>query len=110
MKDALGLMCHGYRVEEVRKSEPVAHTLDLVSRSMRRLGAAVVEATWVASGRADYSLLYGIRPWDVAAGALIVKEAGGNVTTPKGKPWKLADPDILFSTPRLTKKIHSIIK
>jgi len=108
-KEALGLVCSGYGEKETRRGETASNILTLASRSTRRLGAAVIETTWVANGRADYSLLEGIRPWDVAAGALIVKEAGGSVTKPDGKPWKLGDPDVLFSAPGLTKKIGNIL-
>lgn len=110
LKDALGLLCAGYQKEKIRRSERTSSHLALASHSLRRLGAAVVEATWVATGRADYSVLEGVRPWDVAAGALIVKEAGGIVTQPNGKPWTLNEPNILFSNPYLAKSLHLFFK
>ncbi len=110
MRDAFGLLCAGYRKEEIRRGERTSSRLALVSRSVRRLGAAVVEAMWVATGRADYSILEGVHPWDVAAGALIVTEAGGDVTTPHGKPWTLHEPNILFSNPHLTKQLHRLLQ
>ncbi|PKP32990.1 MAG: inositol monophosphatase [Bacteroidetes bacterium HGW-Bacteroidetes-16] len=50
------------------------------SRGVRRLGSAAVDLAYVACGRFDLFYEYGLQPWDVAAGALIVKEAGGMVT------------------------------
>jgi myo-inositol-1(or 4)-monophosphatase len=46
---------------------------------MRRMGSAALELCYVASGRTDGACLIGLKPWDIAAGALIVKEAGGIV-------------------------------
>jgi myo-inositol-1(or 4)-monophosphatase len=49
------------------------------TRGIRRLGSAAVDLAYVACGRFDGFFEYGLNPWDVAAGALIVKEAGGMV-------------------------------
>jgi myo-inositol-1(or 4)-monophosphatase len=50
------------------------------SRGIRRLGSAAVDLAYVACGRFELFYEYGLHPWDVAAGALIVKEAGGMVS------------------------------
>jgi myo-inositol-1(or 4)-monophosphatase len=50
------------------------------SRGIRRLGSAAVDLAYVACGRFDVFYEYGLNPWDVAAGTLIVKQAGGQVT------------------------------
>lgn len=110
LSDATGLLCYGYRPEEERVGLQAVTELSPASRVTRRLGAAVVEAAWVASGRADYAVLHGIKPWDVAAGSLLVREAGGSVTRPDGKPWRLGDPDIIFSTPGIAKAIHARLR
>lgn len=47
------------------------------SRGLRRLGSAAVDLAYVACGRFDVFYEYGLRPWDVAAGAFIVQQAGG---------------------------------
>ena len=47
-------------------------------------GSAAIDLVYVASGKADVYLHAGIRCWDIAAGALIVKEAGGAVVDPDG--------------------------
>ncbi len=51
-----------------------------LSRGVRRLGSAAVDLAYVAAGRFDLFYEYGLNPWDVAAGAFIVKQAGGKVT------------------------------
>ena len=51
---------------------------------IRRPGAAAIDLAWVASGRFDGYWHHGLSPWDVAAGILLVREAGGFVTDGKG--------------------------
>lgn len=50
------------------------------SRGIRRLGSAAADLAYVACGRFEAFYEYGLNPWDVAAGALLVQEAGGHVT------------------------------
>jgi myo-inositol-1(or 4)-monophosphatase len=50
------------------------------SRGIRRLGSAAADLAWVACGRFDGFYEYGLSPWDVAAGAILVQNAGGTVT------------------------------
>jgi myo-inositol-1(or 4)-monophosphatase len=51
-----------------------------LSRGMRRLGAAALDLCYVAAGRLDGYYMRGVRPWDLAAGSLIVREAGGKLS------------------------------
>lgn len=57
------------------------------SRAVRRLGSAALDLCYVAAGRFDGFWEQLLRPWDVAAGALIVEEAGGRVTGMDGSPF-----------------------
>jgi myo-inositol-1(or 4)-monophosphatase len=50
------------------------------TRGIRRFGAAAVDLAWVACGRFEVFFEYGLSPWDVAAGILLVKEAGGEIS------------------------------
>jgi myo-inositol-1(or 4)-monophosphatase len=50
------------------------------TRGLRRLGSAALDLAYVACGKVDAFYEYGLNPWDVAAGAFIVKQAGGQVT------------------------------
>jgi myo-inositol-1(or 4)-monophosphatase len=58
------------------------------SRAVRRLGSAALDLCYVAAGRFDGYWESKIQPWDVAAGALIVSEAGGRVSTVSGDPFR----------------------
>lgn len=71
------------------------------TRAVRRPGSAAIDLAYVAAGRFDGFWETGLKPWDVAAGWLIVEEAGGRVTDYAGKPYRLGQPDILASNRRL---------
>jgi myo-inositol-1(or 4)-monophosphatase len=51
---------------------------------IRRTGSAALDLAWVAAGRFDGYADHQLGPWDVAAGTLLVREAGGHVTDGKG--------------------------
>jgi myo-inositol-1(or 4)-monophosphatase len=55
------------------------------SHGVRRLGSAAIDLAWVACGRLEAFYEYGLAPWDVAAGAFLVEQAGGKVTDFSGK-------------------------
>jgi myo-inositol-1(or 4)-monophosphatase len=61
-------------------------------RCVRRGGAAALDLAWVAAGRLDAYWESGLAPWDCAAGALLVREAGGRVTDLEGAPHHLRAP------------------
>ncbi len=67
------------------------------TRGIRRLGAAAIDLCYVACGRFDAFFEYSLSPWDVAAGALIVQEAGGVVADFKGGDNWLAGRQIMAS-------------
>jgi myo-inositol-1(or 4)-monophosphatase len=58
------------------------------SHDVRRSGSAALDMAWIAAGRADGFWEYALNPWDVAAGRLLVEEAGGTVTDFRGAPWE----------------------
>jgi len=68
--------------DNMERWEYYRHVHDTVVKSCRKVrvfGAAALEQCWVACGRLDAFLAYNLQPWDIAAGALIVTEAGGKV-------------------------------
>ena len=64
---------------------------------VRRWGAAALDLAFVAAGRYDAFFEFGLAPWDVAAGILMVREAGGVVSDIAGQPYELGGPSILAS-------------
>jgi myo-inositol-1(or 4)-monophosphatase len=67
------------------------------SRAVRRFGSAVIDLAWVAAGRYDGFWELRLGPWDVAAGGLLVEEAGGRLTGIDGRPLDLDTPTVLAS-------------
>jgi len=67
------------------------------THGLRRFGSAAVDLAWVACGRGEAFYEYGLSPWDVAAGALIVQQAGGRVCDFNGGGNYLFGPDIVAS-------------
>jgi len=70
---------------------------------VRRLGSAALDLAYVAAGRFDMFWEIGLSPWDIAAGTLLVQEAGGIVTACSGEPLGLGGPDILAAS---STKVH----
>ncbi len=68
-----------------------------VAQGVRRAGSAALDLAFVAAGLLDGYWEFRLAPWDLAAGALLVREAGGRVSTPTGRPWYLHHGDIVAS-------------
>ena len=62
---------------------------------VRVVGTSATELAWVATGRTSASLAFGNAAWDVVAGVVLVREAGGVVLDARGEPWSLASDSIL---------------
>jgi len=62
-------------------------TLTLRSQGVRRMGSAAMDLCYVAAGRFAGFWEQGLNPWDTAAGAILVREAGGQVTDFDGNPF-----------------------
>jgi myo-inositol-1(or 4)-monophosphatase len=65
------------------------------ARAVRRLGSAAIDLCYIAAGRMDGFWERDLKPWDIAAGALIVSEAGGRVTNMSGLPFASRGRDVL---------------
>jgi myo-inositol-1(or 4)-monophosphatase len=80
------------------------------SRGMRRLGSAAADLAYVACGRFDAFYEYGLHPWDVAAGALLVQEAGGVVTDFEGEQNFLHGREIIACNAGVFNEFLSLIQ
>lgn len=72
-----------------------------LTQGIRRLGAAAVDLCHLACGQVDGFWEFGLQPWDMAAGVLIVSAAGGRVSTMDGEKFSLYGRNILASNGRL---------
>ncbi len=80
------------------------------SRGVRRIGSAAIDLAYVACGRFEAFYEYSLNPWDVAAGALIVKEAGGSVTDFQGGDNYLFGREIIASNKHMEAELLEKIK
>ena len=77
---------------------------------IRRWGTASLDLAYVAAGRFDGFWERGLKPWDVAAGALLVREAGGYVTAIDGSPMKLDGASLLASNEGLHRLLTKLLR
>ncbi|BBK40114.1 inositol monophosphatase [Allostella vacuolata] len=77
---------------------------------VRRMGAAALDLAFVAAGRFDAFWEFDLKPWDIAAGILLVREAGGYVTTPGGDPNVLPSGDVLAANDRLHQPLAELLR
>jgi myo-inositol-1(or 4)-monophosphatase len=71
------------------------YQLAMLTHGVRRAGAAAIDIAWTACGRLEAFWEFGLKPWDMAAGTLLVEEAGGKVTGMRGEPLDLHGPYLL---------------
>ncbi|GFE58039.1 inositol monophosphatase family protein [Geobacter sp. AOG1] len=94
------LLATGFPYDRTRDNENnFTHFMNfqMAARAVRRAGAAALDLAYVAAGRLDGYWECKLKPWDVAAGQLLVTEAGGMVTNHGGGAWSVYDHRILAS-------------
>ena len=80
------------------------------SSGVRRAGAAALDLAYVACGRLDAFWELGLAPWDMAAGALLIAEAGGLVADTSGEQDFMSTGDIVAATPKIFPRILEAIR
>lgn len=88
MKESFIQLCHAYEKENRLAGAEIVAKITGKCRVYRRFGCAGFEHTNVARGRAEATAIMGSRSWDNLAGALIIEEAGGQISDAQGNPWK----------------------
>ncbi|MBA9026388.1 inositol monophosphatase family protein [Peribacillus huizhouensis] len=79
------------------------------ARSIRIIGAASLDLCMVAAGKLTGFFHDGLHPWDVAAGIIILKEAGGTVTNREGNAFRLGDHTLVASNTRIQEALVSLL-
>jgi myo-inositol-1(or 4)-monophosphatase len=80
------------------------------ARAVRRLGSAAIDLAYVAAGRFDGFWEVRLSPWDISAGALLIAEAGGTVTTLAGGPFESRLGEIVASNGRIHADMIDVIR
>jgi len=107
------LLCTGFHYEV---HEDPGEVIDVFAafigraRAVRRLGSAAIDLCYVAAGRFDGFWEKKLQPWDVAAGALIVSEAGGQVTSMSGAPFRSREGSVLATNGRIHPQMLETIR
>ncbi len=102
--------CHGNTVKDIRRSIKVYGSFKLRCADMRQLGSGVLECGMVAFGSTEDIMTPGANLYDVAAGALMVEEAGGKVTDFKGEKWNTKSKDIVCSNGHIHNQLLKYLK
>ena len=103
-KLAAALLGTGFPFKELTRLDLYTRQLQSMMRSssgVRRAGAAALDLAYVACGRLDAFWELGLAPWDMAAGVLLIQEAGGLVGDLKGEQTFMESGDICCSTPKI---------
>lgn len=111
LKDSL--VATGFPYDDFSRLQPYVSLFSYLAKStrgIRRMGSAAIDLCYVACGRFDVFYEYALSPWDVAAGALIIKEAGGSVTDFNGTGNYLFGNDIIGSNTVLHKDFLKVVK
>lgn len=110
LADTLGITGFPYK-----RRDALDYYLSFVKRvlqsthGMRRSGSAAMDLGTISSGQADFFWEFGLNPWDTAAGALLVREAGGVVSRLDGQPWVPEDPEIVASNPWIHESLLTML-
>src|SRR4051812_15245852 len=106
------MLCTGfpYNVRELGDFARHFYNFIMNAQGVRRDGTAALDLAYVACGRFDGFWEEGLRPWDVAAGVLLIEEAGGHVSYYDGSPFEIYTPPILASNGLLHDAMMRVLK
>ncbi|HXB96523.1 MAG TPA: inositol monophosphatase family protein [bacterium] len=101
------VLASGFAYHARKDGQNVREWMEVLKRfqAIRRMGSAALDLSFTAAGRFDAFWEYGLKPWDVAAGGLIVEEAGGVVSNIAGQAYQMGKPGIVASNGRLQKPL-----
>lgn len=108
-----GLLATGFpysQFEKIGNYLTVLRKLMEVSHGLRRIGSAAVDLAYVAAGRFEGFFEFNLKAWDVAAGSLLVQEAGGKVSTFSGTNDFVFGKEIVVAPPNVHQEILAIIQ
>ena len=104
-----GIPFNGYALENI--DEYLSAMKEIVGQTsgIRRMGAASLDLAYVAAGRYDGYWEMNLKPWDIAAGILLIKEAGGIVSDFKGGNTMLDSGNVVCGSPKVFKPLLQVV-
>ncbi len=107
---ATSLLATGFPSVKRAQNPNIHYYWDFTLRShgVRRDGSAALDLASLACGRFDGFWEFGLKPWDTAAGVLLVREAGGMCTDFAGRPYRLGGPELLASNKRIHEEMQQV--
>lgn len=100
-----------YRIRELRHTNIAEFKkLSTLAQAIRRPGSAALDLAYVAVGRLDGFWEYHLNPWDIAAGALLIVEAGGKLTDIDGAPFDLHGSSVVASNGIIHEELLAALK
>ncbi len=105
----IGTSLPSRNLDNITPSLAVCDKLLRCTAGVRRLGSAALDLAYIAAGRLDGYWEFGLNPWDIAAGSLLVKEAGGLIGDVDGSENHMQTGNILAGSPRIFKAMLPIL-
>ncbi|MFH1978707.1 MAG: inositol monophosphatase family protein [Candidatus Aenigmatarchaeota archaeon] len=102
--------CHGKTDEDLKKISEIFGKLKKAAKDFDRMKSGALELAFVAAGRFGGFIYNNVRPWDVAAGILLVKESGGKVTDFEGNEWDLTKKNLVATNGKIHEELLKNIK
>lgn len=109
IEESVLTFCHASDRDSVEKMSSIWKTWKLLNPKVRQIGAGALEMAYVACGRTECFLMIKMNPWDVAAGTILIREAGGRATDLQGEEFNIQSTDILASNGILHEKLLELI-
>ncbi|MEM7357832.1 MAG: inositol monophosphatase family protein [Pseudomonadota bacterium] len=107
------LLCTGFPYRDNNDTRPWLKTFARLlprAQSIHRSGSSVLDLAYVAAGRYDGLWKFGLQSWDIAAGALLVREAGGMISDIGGDPDVFKSGNIIAGNPRIHEKLGHLVR
>jgi myo-inositol-1(or 4)-monophosphatase len=102
-------MPYGARADDPGYGDTLASIMSATS-GVRRMGSAALDLAYVAAGRFDGFWEFGLAPWDIAAGILLVREAGGYISDMTGGHDMMATGDVLAANDHLHLPLAALLR
>ncbi|HEY6120809.1 MAG TPA: inositol monophosphatase family protein, partial [Pyrinomonadaceae bacterium] len=106
------MLCTGFPYDVRERPHFARHfsNFTMAAQAVRRDGSAALDLAYVAAGRFDGFWEDGLSPWDVAAGALLVQEAGGRVSDFRGERLNIYSPQVLVSNGAIHEAMMKVLR